>query len=212
MGRDRAGGASRPPAARAAAVAVPVPAAHAAGAAARLPRDRRRRTRGLPTPPRSPRPPFDLWAGRAERARAPHRRRPRAACADGKPRSGWPAATTSSSPTATARSTPRAARASTPTSAEQLQSRLERGTGVRRRIGVPTSSTGCSGKVARTAELIDRLHWDNWFEGRRGGHPPATATAGLRPRDRQRDTGRLARRTHAPQARAGAGPARPRRC
>ncbi|MDA0163619.1 hypothetical protein OM076_25320 [Solirubrobacter ginsenosidimutans] len=47
---------------------------------------------------------------------------------------------------------------------EQLQSRLERGTGARRRIESDELG-GMLGKVARAAELIDRLHWDNWFEG-----------------------------------------------
>ena len=48
---------------------------------------------------------------------------------------------------------------------QQLQARLERATGIRRRIALEGELGGLFGKLTRAAEAIERLHWDNWFEG-----------------------------------------------
>jgi len=48
---------------------------------------------------------------------------------------------------------------------QQLQARLERATGIRRRIALEGELGGLFGRLARAAEAIERLHWDNWFEG-----------------------------------------------
>ena len=44
--------------------------------------------------------------------------------------------------------------------AEQLQAKLERGTGVRRRV----EHDGMLGRLSRAADVLERLHYENWFE------------------------------------------------
>ena len=100
---------------------------------------------------------------------------------------------------ATAPSTRQGANAGRPTRSEQLQARLERATGVRRRIALADELGGLFGKVARAAEAIERLHWDNWFEGDGRGIRPRTATAGRRSGDRRLTP--VGRHADAPQAR-----------
>ena len=48
--------------------------------------------------------------------------------------------------------------------AEQLQAKLERGTGIRRRVDSGELG-GLLGRLERAAGMLERLHWDNWFEG-----------------------------------------------
>ncbi|WP_028065149.1 hypothetical protein [Solirubrobacter soli] len=43
---------------------------------------------------------------------------------------------------------------------EQLHAKLERGTGIPRRV-----ESNEPGRLERAAELLERLHWDNWFDG-----------------------------------------------